>query len=211
MALAHRQVAIIADRFSPGDFLTPSLRAGSLAARLQHEITHLASQADAPDFPPHVTLIGGVARPKDHVLATAERLAGELAPVDIAFDRVAAGQIFHQCVYVMATPTAPLMAAGAAAKRAFDLPPALYMPHLSLIYSEMDAAAREALAGQEQARLLGDGGAGDGDGPLSHSERSFTADSVAVWFTPEEDKTLESWRAVAVFPLTGSSSGSGAN
>jgi hypothetical protein len=193
--------------------ISPPSLAGPLAARLQREIAYLASRpnapSDAPDFPPHVTLIGGVTRPKAEVLATAERLAGELAPIDIAFDRVSAGQIFYQCVYVLAAQSAPLMAAGAAAKVAFGLPKAPYMPHLSLIYSDIDAAAREALAAEEQVRLFGGtggSGGGDSDGPLAESERGFTADSVAVWYTPGEDKFLESWRAVAVFPLTGTNS-----
>lgn len=31
--------------------------------------------------------------------------------------------------------------------------------------------------------------------------RSFIAEGISVWFTPVEDKTLESWKEVAFYPF----------
>lgn len=97
------------------------------------------------------------------------------------------------------------MAAGVAARSAFamDTPP--YMPHLSLVYSDVSDATRVAIATEEQGRLFGDT---EDQTAMTTSnerdvltEREFLADCIAVWYTPTEDKSLESWHAVAVFPL----------
>ena len=175
---------------------------GLLAGRLHHEIIDLAHRKDLQDafeFFPHVTLLGGINQPKDQVLATTEQLIEKIKSLDIKFDKVSYGEIFHQCVYILCNPSDELLAAGAEAKRAFNLDPtSTYMPHLSLVYSHIDAETRQSISAEEQDRLFGSGG-GDEKGPLQVD--GFLADSIAVWYTPVEDETLESWRAVAVYPL----------
>ena len=75
-------------------------------------------------------------------------------PYRISFDRVSSGAIFHQCVYVLCGAEAATMAAGAAARAAFGLDAAATvaagvagaaggsMPHLSLLYSDIDQEER---------------------------------------------------------------------
>ena len=183
------------------------LPAGLLARVCDNEIRRLAADPalpDAPLFSPHVTLLGGISQPQAVIDATAV-LAARLPPLTITLDRVACGATRYQCVYILCCPTAELLAAGAAARDAFGLDPsATYMPHLSLLYSDVDQARRGDVAAAAQARLFPTGG---GAGTLPEAE--FCADAVEVWYTPVEDKTLESWCRVAEFPLTGSSTGGG--
>lgn len=179
-----------------------SVRAGPLAARLQQEIQQLAERVpDAPSFAPHLTLLGGIGKPREEVLQLTEQLASQLQvshwvprrscgwgftancrpelevvvlslcfrpphlaaalpcsgithltlpcpsaclqPYCISFDRVSFGSIFHQCVYILCNTEQPVMAAGAAAREEFGMDPSThYMPHLSLLYSDIGPAER---------------------------------------------------------------------
>jgi hypothetical protein len=184
---------------SPSSTLT-----GALASRLHLDIARLSARPDLPDAPvfdPHVTLLGGINRSKDDVLEITRNLASQMRSFPIALDRVASGNIFHQCIYILCSCTPELVAAGAAARSVFamDTPP--YMPHLSLVYSEVGEAARAAIASEEQGRLFGDAEGRSATSKEILTEREFLADCIAVWYTPVEDKSLESWHAVAVFPL----------
>ena len=157
----------------------------------------------APLFEPHITLLGGIqGRSKEDVLALTEELASSstIAPFQITFDRVACGDIFHQCLFILCEKTEALLAANAAARRAFNVDASApdYMPHLSLLYSDIDISTRNALVEEEQSRLFN-----NKESFLGTEGSGFCADSIAVWYTPGEDKTLESWRVVAVYPLTG--------
>lgn len=69
-----------------------------------------------------------------------------------------------------------------------------YMPHLSLLYSDLPQEERAAVAAEAQQRLM------EGDGVAA---AGVDIGSVAVWYTPVEDKSLESWRLVKELPLGG--------
>lgn len=108
------------------------------------------------------------------------------------------GSIFYQCVYILCAKSPETMLAAAAARKAFDkesLPP--YMPHLSLLYSDMEAATRQAVAAEEVARLWGDKAGYETLLP----DPGFEATTISVWYTPTEDISLASWRKVAEFEL----------
>ncbi|KAH7624734.1 putative Cyclic phosphodiesterase [Nannochloris sp. 'desiccata'] len=177
---------------------------GSLAAHLHREIVDTSRKTEAPEFFPHVTLLGGIAQPKEQVLTIAEQIASSLKPIQIEFDKVTYGNIYHQCVYILCKASEDLSRAGRAAKEAFNLDPSTpYMPHLSLIYSDMSSSDRQALAAELQQKLFSSTSreSGDDSDGEKFEENGFLADSLAVWYTPAEDKSLESWRAVSVFPL----------
>ena len=71
------------------------------------------------------------------------------------------------------------------------------MPHLSLLYADLEPAARAAAAADAVRRLYGEG---SGHGTLL-PEAGFDVGALTVWETPVEDAALESWRRVAEFPL----------
>ena len=173
---------------------------------MNREIVDLTRKIEAPEFPAHVTLIGGIERPKDEVITITEQLAATLKPIQIDFQNVTYGNIYHQCVYILCKASEDLLQAGKEAKGAFHLDPSTpYMPHLSLVYSDLSTDARETLAANLQKKLFpcNSSGGSDCDGGVGEKleENGFLADSLAVWYTPVEDKSLESWRSVSVFPL----------
>jgi hypothetical protein len=144
-------------------------------------------------------------------LTIAEQIASSLKPIQIEFDKVTYGNMYHQCVYILCKASQDLTSAGRAAKEAFHVDPSTpYMPHVSLIYSDMSSPSRQLLAAELQEKLFssssdggsGNHGGGGGTGVGNYlKENGFLADSLAVWYTPAEDKLLENWKAVSVFPL----------
>lgn len=140
-----------------------------------------------------MTLLGGIELSKSRVLSVTSQLASSLKPFSVVLDRVSSGSIFHQCVYILCNETAELMETGAAARLAFEVD-SIYMPHLSLLYSDVDPTTRLDVMEEEQHRLFG-------DGPEKLEETAFMVDAIQVWYTPGEDKSLESWHCVAEFPL----------
>ncbi|KAI8469818.1 MAG: RNA ligase/cyclic nucleotide phosphodiesterase [Monoraphidium minutum] len=174
---------------------------GTLRERLRKEVAAQAAARDGPLFEPHVTLLGDVAMAEAQLLETAAALAKRIQPFRVNLDDVACGPSFHQCVYILASKEPPLLAANADARAAFGKPepPAPYMPHLSLLYSDASDPDRRDAAAAAVARLWGEAAGYDTLLP----DAGFTAASLSLWLTPAEDRSLASWRRVAEFPLGG--------
>ena len=60
----------------------------------------------------------------------------------LTFARVSCKDTFYQCVFLLCDTAAPVMQAGSQAKAHFDMTLEEYMPHLSLLYSDIDKRAR---------------------------------------------------------------------
>jgi hypothetical protein len=64
-------------------------------------------------------------------------------PYELHFQDVSFGTTFHQCVYVRIQQQADVMHAGAETRAAYSRErDAAYLPHLSLLYSDVDQDAR---------------------------------------------------------------------
>lgn len=168
----------------------------TLFKTIDQEIYHLASHTScaAPIFIPHVTLLGGISSPLSNVLQISKNLASQLHSFDIILDRVSYGTIFHQCVYILCKNNDDIMQAGNEARQAFfkqvapELLHSKYMPHMSLLYSNIEENERKEIAEREQAKVFAAGG-----------DHHFTADSFQLWYTPVEDTSLQSWKLIEEF------------
>ena len=70
---------------------------------------------------------------------------GLLQPYRISFDKPDYGSIYYQCVYMLCHQDDPTMKAGTQSKEAFSQDAnSAYMPHLSLLYSDIDDHIRQA-------------------------------------------------------------------
>ena len=168
-------------------------------ARLQGLIDAHAAAHALPRFAAHITLIGQTALPLPALAAACTALqqgAARALAVPMA-DAVAGLDAEHwrfRCVYLLAAQPHPaaLLALHAAAEAALGLPPqqqAPFMPHLSLAYSDCDAATRSAWAAQVRGAALAALGPG-------HSIRCA---ALQVWDTSSPDPAQ--WACVADFPL----------
>lgn len=103
---------------------------------------------------------------------------------------MAQGTIYFQTVFLLAKKTPSLLAIGAEARSAFGWGPN-YMPHLSLIYSEMDESERAKLVEEQMAKWYGDGG-----GSALKEENGFRVEAVQIWETDPSDLSTGSWNFV---------------
>lgn len=76
-------------------------------------------------------------------------------------------------------------------------PPRTYMPHLSLLYSDIEEKERWRIAEEYGKILL----LQKEEGVLN---QGFVVDRLSVWETPAEDKTLKSWKMIEEIPFNGS-------
>ncbi|KAG2429140.1 hypothetical protein HYH02_014176 [Chlamydomonas schloesseri] len=169
---------------------------GRLQEQLQEEIVHLGKKCHAPTFAPHTTVLAAIERPREEVLALAAEMCKKVKKYRINFTEVARGSIYYQCVYLLVDKTEGAMAAGAAAREVFGMTTGPYMPHLSLLYSDMPQEERAKIVQHEKERLFN-----NPDTRLV--DTGFDVDSLAVWYVPEEDKSLAGWCQLAEFPLAG--------
>eukprot|EP00195_Chlamydomonas_chlamydogama_P007635 CAMPEP_0202912074 /NCGR_PEP_ID=MMETSP1392-20130828/56776_1 /ASSEMBLY_ACC=CAM_ASM_000868 /TAXON_ID=225041 /ORGANISM="Chlamydomonas chlamydogama, Strain SAG 11-48b" /LENGTH=194 /DNA_ID=CAMNT_0049602859 /DNA_START=247 /DNA_END=831 /DNA_ORIENTATION=+ len=172
---------------------------GKVAEQLQREINLLAdTYPPAPHFPPHVTLLPDIEATGEQVVATAHELVQQLKKYNINFLKVTQGAKYFQCVYLLCAEEPDTMAAGALARKLYNMQTPPYMPHLSLLYSDIDDAQKKEVVQASFKRLYGEGSGYD----TLLVQNGYEVSSVSVWYTPTEDKSTKSWCRVAEIPLS---------
>ena len=101
--------------------------------------------ADAPVFDPHLTLVGSV---DDAVRAArvAQAVAHTTPSLELRVRDVQCSTTTHQCVFCPVEPSLPLLRARRHGLAVLGRSDTLYVPHVSLIYSDMSLARRVTLA-----------------------------------------------------------------
>jgi 2'-5' RNA ligase len=114
------------------------------------------SYPDAPDFAPHVTLLGGVETDEATVVERTRDLVRDRDPFALAFSDVSCSTTAHQCVFVLVTPSVALLRLRRAASETFGRGSSMYVPHLSLLYSGTGPQNRVRVARSIDAKSLPD-------------------------------------------------------
>jgi 2'-5' RNA ligase len=185
----------------------------SVRAVLEREIATQAAKHGTATFEPHVTLLGDLRCSEGDAQArsAAEAFARRTKPFRVSLLGVATGATVYQCVFLQCANEGALPAANARMRaicaemgipqgEAAAAPQShAFMPHLSLLYSGVDAQGRAVAAAEATARLYGP----DSDYRTLLADDGFDARTVSLWHTPPDDPTLESWRLVAELPLEG--------
>lgn len=124
-------------------WLMPSGRA---YRQLKSIISHLSQGYSAPNFDPHVTLIGSLVGPKDEILAETAALAGQIQPLEIELTKVDYLDEYFRCLFIHVKETEPVTEANAKARKIFNRQKdPKYMPHLSLLYGNLPPAIKEKI------------------------------------------------------------------
>ena len=97
---------------------------------------------DAPEFKPHITVLGGIDRDVSILKRNVQDLAEECNPVETILTRPHCSTTKHQCVFILVEPTVSILSAHETMRDVCKLDQRMYVPHLSLIYSEMGIAER---------------------------------------------------------------------
>ena len=159
--------------------------AGPARDRLAGVIARLAAEHAAPVFAPHVTMAGVVECSPDAAAPVLGRLVAGVPPFEVALTGVGYEPEFFRSLYLRAEPPAILTALHEAGERTWDLNPAPYRPHLSLLYSQLPEERKPAIADALGLAL-----------PVT-----IRIDAAEIWADFRDDVTH--WRRVARVPLEG--------
>jgi 2'-5' RNA ligase len=143
----------------------------------------LSARYGAPEFPPHVTLLGSCVGPRRELIRQSARVAAALRPFAIRLEAIDFRDEYFRCLFVHAALTEPLRKAHQAACQAFGRrrEPA-FMPHLSLLYGNFSRGPKEDVIRELGSRL----------------DVQFKVRSLYLYRTPGEPRQ---WRQVASFGL----------
>ena len=151
--------------------------------RLQRLIASLAQNYGSPPFAPHVTLVGEFAV-DDEALAcemTAQLAASE-HPFPLTLTAIEMEDVYWRTFYLSAEHSQRLDGLHARACSGFRVGEKSYRPHLSLMYTDLDKAARRDIAGRLSLPL-----------PIT-----VVAQRLALWRTTG---SVGRWRQIASFGL----------
>ncbi|MDB5265644.1 MAG: cyclic phosphodiesterase-like protein [Parcubacteria group bacterium] len=161
-------------------FLEPS---GATAESLKASIAALAEEFGGPTFPPHVTLLSGIATEEEEVLIEkTEQLAALTVPFSLTLGEAGTEDAYFRALYLKVQESEALVLFHAHASELFSMQDAsTFMPHLSLLYGNYpEERKRAALA----ALLVPEG--------------SFSIDRISLYRT---EGTVADWQKVADLSL----------
>jgi hypothetical protein len=181
-------------------------------ALLQRQIDTLAAAHSLPPFVVHLTLVPQYTGSLATLTALCSTLSSSAPPFSLALHSTVAGEdAAHwrfRCVYVKLRYAAggqgeegegggegALRALRAAAESSLGFQEAVYMPHLSLAYSDCDAATRAAWAAEARGSLA----------ETATSLGLVCFDRLQVWETSSSDPA--SWALVSEFMLGSGAAG----
>lgn len=81
---------------------------------------HARSYPDAPDFEPHITLLGGIETDEATAIERTRELVRGCDPFELGFTGVSCSTTTHQCVFLFVTPSAALLRLRRAASESFE-------------------------------------------------------------------------------------------
>jgi 2'-5' RNA ligase len=127
---------------------------GDVCDRLSQILYQLSARYGAPEFSPHVTLLGACVGPRRELIRKAARVAAALRPFVIRLEHIDFCDEYFRCLFVHAALTMPLRKAYQAACREFGhgREPA-FMPHLSLLYGNFPRSLKEEVMAEMRPRL----------------------------------------------------------
>jgi 2'-5' RNA ligase len=138
---------------------------------------------DAPEFEPHVTVLGGIKGDPNDITPKTRTLAAKYDPIDLQLTRVQCSTTTHQCVFALVEPTVHLLQLHDETAKSFDENPGMYVPHVSLLYSDMSIEDRVSIAESTTAEAF---------------PETATATTLAV---VETDGPVAAWDSVDEYQL----------
>jgi 2'-5' RNA ligase len=127
---------------------------GDVRDRLSGILHRLSARFGAPEFAPHITLLGSCVGERHEVIQRSARVATALRPFTIRLGELDFRDEYFRCLFVHAGLTAPLRKAYQAACQEFGRRRELaFMPHLSLLYGNFSPGLMKELMQEMGSRL----------------------------------------------------------
>jgi 2'-5' RNA ligase len=119
---------------------------GEVQARLSQIVRRLSARHGAPQFPPHVTLLGNLAGPPRELISASAQLASSIRSLAIRLEQVDVLDEYFRCLFARVALTSPLRNTYQAACRAMGVKrPPVFMPHLSLLYGNFPQSLKHEI------------------------------------------------------------------
>lgn len=113
---------------------------------LREQIAALARRYRTPRFEPHITLLGAIAGEIEAIRVHAAALARAIAPIEVRLCTLEHTDAYFRCVYLKAEINEALRSAHRLTCQQLQRPmDEEFMPHLSLVYGDLDAVTRSQL------------------------------------------------------------------
>jgi 2'-5' RNA ligase len=158
---------------------------GEERERLLALITGLSESYGTPLFEPHITLLGGLVSPEGELVPGTEELASSAEPFAVELDGIGHMEEYYRCLFAKVRETEELMGLNRMAREVFGRagdPP--FMPHVSLLYSNMRASRKKRLIHRVEHELGG---------------LRFRTERLYLYLTEGEPPD---WREAASFPFS---------
>lgn len=157
-------------------------------------------------FIPHITIIGSISITCETSLADiescVEQVCSEFSPFELEFDRIESGQHYFQCVYTRLRDEIALQEIHSRCRQIlfdnrripFQGPNSNFMPHVSLIYGNLDDVSKALHVSQLQDETYGS--------PMSVIGKRWNVQSIDIVWTPlVDEQSIQQWSIVKRIPL----------
>jgi 2'-5' RNA ligase len=158
---------------------------GDIESTLYIQIKVLSKKYSTPLFHPHLTILGGIDDDENSVLKKVRQIAENTRQFPLELSNVSISTTYFQCVFVRVKATAELLDLRIRSEEVFKKDVGMYMPHISLIYSEADMKAREKIASE-----------------IKLPKTSFTASGLSIIEFDIENIDPSAWDVVRNFELS---------
>jgi 2'-5' RNA ligase len=156
---------------------------GAVRDRLALILKRLSSRCKAPEFPPHVTLVGSIVSEHEELIQKSALVAAAIQSITIRLGKIDFRDEYFQTLFVHAGPKAQLQQAYRAACRILGREAAPdFMPHLSLLYGTFPQTLKNKIIAELGGQL----------------RVQFKVRSLCLYQT---QGAVERWRQVAEFEI----------
>jgi 2'-5' RNA ligase len=119
---------------------------GEIYQKLSKIISQLSRKHSAPNFEPHVTLIGDLLGSEKEIIDKTSELAKSLEPFEIKLNKAGYLDNYWRCLFIQAEKTKELIQANKITKKIFNrTSDPEYFPHLSLMYGDFSSKTKEEI------------------------------------------------------------------
>lgn len=158
---------------------------GKVREKLLALITGLSETYRTPPFEPHITLLGGLVSSEGVLAHGTKELAFSFGPLEVELDGMGHAEEYYRCLFAKVRETGQLMELNRRARDIFgraDDPP--FMPHVSLMYSNMRASKKRRMIPPLEDEVRG---------------MRFRAERLYLYLTEGEPPD---WREAANYPFS---------
>jgi 2'-5' RNA ligase len=127
---------------------------GDVCERLSYVLRQLSARYGAPEFSPHVTLLGGCVGPRGELIRRSAQVTAALRPFVLRLGEIDFRDEYFRCLFVHAALAEPLRKAHQVARQVFGRPrEPSFLPHLSLLYGNFPRSLKEEIMAEMGPRL----------------------------------------------------------